>query len=112
MRPGRPRAIIDGAFAVMVMIVVRVAPVMLMGVIMIVDMRMRGAVRMRMLMPMMVMVMAMAMGVAMAMLMRVLGTRRLDARLARAKPEGDARVKIGTPKKPVLEHASAHGGAH
>ena len=36
----------------------------------------------------------------------------LDARLARAKPEGDARVKIGAPKKPVLEHASAHGGAH
>ena len=38
----------------------------------------------------------------------------LDARLARAKPEGDAHLKAGKPK-PAGDHnetAAAHGGAH
>jgi NADH-quinone oxidoreductase subunit M len=40
----------------------------------------------------------------------------LDARLAHAKPHGDADVKAGTGKSAAEEHAptehSAHGGAH
>jgi NADH-quinone oxidoreductase subunit M len=35
----------------------------------------------------------------------------LDARVARARPEGDARIKIGKPK-PAAAHAEAHEGAH
>lgn len=37
----------------------------------------------------------------------------LDARLASAKPEGDAKIKAGAPNKAApAEHAEAHGGAH
>jgi NADH-quinone oxidoreductase subunit M len=38
----------------------------------------------------------------------------LDARLARARPEGDSHLKIGPPPRPVAEahQAAAHGGAH
>ncbi len=34
----------------------------------------------------------------------------LDARIARAKPEGDSKFKLGQPKP--AENAAAHGGAH
>ncbi len=36
----------------------------------------------------------------------------LDARLAAAKPEGDAKIKAAAPKKAAAEEAEAHGGAH
>ncbi|MCB2077631.1 MAG: NADH-quinone oxidoreductase subunit M, partial [Novosphingobium sp.] len=39
----------------------------------------------------------------------------LDARIARARPEGDAKLKMGEPKKETAEHdamTAEHGGAH